>query len=225
MKKYLLILFALLPTFCLAQKQNVGILVNGQFEGGGSGNGTIVGVEAQNAHHLKEKLKIVTNATFTLDKKTYLNQFGGAIRLTSLARYKVVNDFFIQGGLGVGGIAFKDQYAKYIARWIAGGGYDYTGKDFSLAAGYEFHSKRKLHAQKAQIADFKNRVIDGYTFGHKGNIQGAIVLGKTKLLLLVNGEIGRYGYQRNAAVYGAQLGAVVHRFWASGVSVGIGRAY
>lgn len=218
-----------------AQPQHIGALANFQFEGSGSGNGTIAGLEIQNVEHLRvfgQQLKVASNATFTLDKKTYRNQFGGAVRATSLVRYTEPRHklFFAQVGIQLGGIAFPDTpgtsdgYAKYIFRPVVGGGLEVTRDGWSVVVDYQFQFKRKLHAQKPQLADFKNRVVDGWTTGQRVGVASTLNL-SPKWLLLVNGAGGWYTYQRNPAQYGADLGSVVHRFNAYELSVGVGRRY
>jgi hypothetical protein len=219
----------------VAQPQHIGVLGNGQFEGSGSGNGAICGLEIQSVEHLRvfgQPVKVNTNATFTLDKKTYRNQFGGAIRATSLLRYAEQrhNLFFAQAGVQVGGIAFPDTpgtsdgYAKYIARPVVGGGISVDRDQWSVVVDYQFHFKRKLFAQKPRVSDFKNRVVDGWTSGQRVGVATTFEFA-SHWLLLVNGAAGWYTYQRNPAQYGAELGSVVHRFNAYEVGIGLGRKY
>lgn len=225
----------LLGSVAKAQPQHIGALVNGQFEGSGSGNGTIAGFEIQNVDYLRiygEDFKLATNATFTLDRKVYRNQFGGSVRAASLLRYslKPQKVFFIQGGVQVGGIAFPDTpgsddgYAKYIARPVAGAGIDFTRQEWSVVVDYQFHFKRKLLAQRNSLSDFKNRTVDGWTSGQRLGLAATIQLAP-RWILLLNGATGWYTYQRNPAQYGAALGSVVHRFNAYELSLGVGRKY
>lgn len=221
---------------CFAQPQLFGGLANFQFEGSASGNGTIVGLEVQSIEHLRIKgqpFKLATNVSFTVDKKVYRNQFGGAIRATSLLRYAEPRQrvFFVQGGVQLGGIAFpntpgtSDGYVKYIARPVVGAGVDWTRDDYSVVVDYQFHFKRKLLSQGLPVRVGAS-VLDGWTSGQRVGVAATWAIpSNPKWLLLVNGAGGGYTYQRNPAVYGAQLGSVVHRFNAYEVSVGIGRKY
>lgn len=237
MKKYLFSLWLLCAVAIMAhaQPQHIGALANFQFEGSGSGNGTIAGLEVQNVEHLRifgEPIKVASNATFTIDKKAYRNQFGGAVRATSLVRYAEQRHklFFAQAGVQLGGIAFPDTpgtsdgYAKYIVRPVVGGGVDVTRKTWSVVVDYQFQFKRKLYAQKPRLDDFKNRVVDGWTTGQRVGIATTWSV-SPNWLLLVNGAGGWYSYQRNPAQYGAELGSVVHRFNAYELSIGVGRRY
>lgn len=232
-----LLFFALLAaslSVC-AQPPHAGVLLNAQFEGAGSGNGQIVGVEAQHVAAWRlgfHPFKLATNASFTMDEKVYRHQFGGALRLTSLVRYYEPRErfLFLQGGVNLGGIAFPDTkpgandgYAKYLLRPVAGGGIDVVRDDYGIVVDYQFHFKRKIYAQAPRVNDFRNRFVDGWTAGQRVGLQSTFVLYKSKWLFLLNAAAGRYGYQRNPALYGSQLGSVVHRFNAYEVSVGLGR--
>lgn len=234
--KLLMLLILLLPISATAQPQHVGLLLNGQFEEANSGNGTIVGVEAQNTHNFKVKgnyFNATTNAQFTIDEKSYRNQFGGAVRLTSLVRYfdKKNQVVFVQGGINVGGIYFSDTpnsddgYIKYVARPVAGGGLNIVRDNYSIVVDYQFLFKRKLMAQKNELSDFRNRIIDGWSSGQKVTLRHTLRLNQSQWLLLINANGGRYTYQRNPGVYGPQLGSVVHRYNAYEISVGVGREY
>lgn len=221
---------------CFAQPQHIGALANFQFEGSASGNGTITGLEIQSIEHLRIKgqpFKLATNASFTIDKKVYRNQFGGAIRATSLLRYAESRQrlLFVQGGVQLGGVAFpntpgtSDGYVKYIARPAVGGGVDVTRDNYSVVVDYQFHFKRALYSQGLPVRVGAS-VLDGWTSGQRVGVAATFAIpSNPNWLVLVNGAGGGYTYQRNAAVYGAALGSVVHRFNAYEISVGIGRKY
>lgn len=238
MQKLLLLSLVFLVSFsCFAQPQHVSALVTGHFEGSGSGNGTIVGVEVQNVHDFRvygEPLKLVSNVSFTLDEKVYRHQFGGAVRGTALARYavdKIGRNFFVQAGVQAGGIAFpntpgsNDGYVKYTWRPVVGGGASFVRDEWSVAVDYQFHVKRKLWANALPITA-QNRIVDGWTSGHRIGAATTFQLRNSeRWLLLFNASSGWNTYQRNAAIYGAQLGSVVHRFNDYQASIGIGRKY
>lgn len=233
---YLIILF--FSFSCVqAQPQHVGALANFQFEGAASGNGTIAGLEIQNVEYLRIKgqdFKLATNASFTLDKKVYRNQFGGAARVSSMLRYDLPIQnklFFIQGGVGFGGIAFPntpgtaDGYVKYLVRPVVGGGIAVTRKDWSVVADYQFLFKRELYAQGLPVKRGAS-TLDGWSSGQRVGIAATIAIpSNPRWLILLNGAGGGYTYQRNPAVYGAALGAVIHHFNAYEVSIGVGRKY
>lgn len=235
--KNLLLLFLLLFTSvvaAVAQPRHVGVLINGQFETSNGGNGSIVGIEGQNVHPFrvgKDQFKVVSNITATVDKKVYRNQFGGAVRASSLVRWhdRTTGMVFLQGGVGVGGILFPDTpeqddgYVKYAALPIAGAGFSWNDPKFSVVTDYQFHFKRRLLAQR-NLSDFKNRIVDGWTSGQSVGVAATWNLGENYLLLF-NTTGGWYTYQRNPGVYGNTLGSVVHKTKALEISIGIGKKY
>lgn len=234
----LLLLFAIVATLSLrvsAQPQHIGALFGGRFETQGSGNGTIVGLEVQSVEEFRvkgEPLKVVTNLLVSADEKTYRHQYGGAVRLTSVVRYAEPRQriFFAQAGVQLGGVAFPDTpgtddgYAKYLWRPVLGAGASFTRDEWSTVVDYQWHIKRKLTGQRNEVRDFRNRFTDGWTSGHRIAAANTIKLSE-RWLFLLNGATGWYTYQRNPSVYGATLGAVVHRFRVHELSVGIGRKY
>lgn len=235
MKYGIFLLFLALSVATMAQPQHVGGLVNVQFEGSSSGNGTIVGIELQSVEHLRikgQEFKLATNATITADKKVYRSQFGGAVRATSVLRYALpikVPFVFIEAGGQIGGIAFpntpgaSDGYVKYIARPVVGAGFDFTRAEWSVTTDYQFQFKRKLFSQGLPVRVGAS-VLDGWTSGQRVGLASTIRI-SDRWLLLVNGAAGWYSYQRNPAQYGSELGAVIHRFNAYELSVGVGRRY
>lgn len=236
MRKLLSVFLLSLFFVCVAQAQpqHIGLLVNGQFEGSGSGNGTIAGLEIQSVEHLRikgEPLTLATNLTFTAEQKVYRNQFGGSVRATSLLRYAERRHrlFFAQAGVQVGGVAFpntpgtSDGYAKYIWRPVVGGGVAVNKDTWATVVDYQFHFKRKLWAN-VPATNFGSRFVDGWSSGQRVGVAVTKSLNE-RLVFLSNAAAGWYTYQRNPAVYGAHLGSVVHRFNAYEASIGLGWKY
>lgn len=235
MRKLLSVLFLLLfAVMCAAQPQHLGGTLNVQIETTGSGNGAIAGFNVQNFHAFKFKTKkigVASQASFTLDKKEYRNQFGGALRFSSVVRVPLQYGLFIGGGVGVSGIVFSDLqgsndgYAKYNARPVAAAGYAINGKEFSTVVQYQYRIKRALWAQENEVKKFKERHIDGWTGGQQVDLQSTINIKQSKWIILVNFGGGRFYYRRNPVYYGAELGAVTHRFNAYTIDFGLGHIY
>lgn len=233
--KYLLALVLSLLVSCAAyaQPQHVGVMVNTQIEGAGTGNGAIVGVEGQWVHQTKW-LTFVNNLSITADKKGYLNSYGVSPRLHSRARYHIPQQLdesrtFIEAGFNLSGVQYTGEggYAKFALQPVAGFGFDFSppNQSMSLVASYNFNFKAPLHAQKS-FANGSNRILDGWSWGQKGKLEVAIPATATsKWVYLANVSAGRSVYRRNPAVYGAALGAELHRFTVIEVSVGFGRLY
>lgn len=221
---------------CFAQPpSHIGVLGNIQIESQGSGNGTIYGGEAQAVAHLKRvPVTLVANVQGTADKKIYRGQYGGAVRVRALARYRIPNDhLFVQGGIYAGGIVFpdtsptvKDGYVKYTVQPVIGAGtniYDRNG-EVNVTLNYLYLFKRAIYAQDKPL-NFQGNYIDGWTRGQRIGLESQLAINRTKWLFLLNASYGNYVYTRNAGLYGPVLGNVPHRYSVTEVSVGIGRKY
>lgn len=233
----LIFLFLALSVSVLGQPQQIGVTFHTEIEGLGNksttGNGAILGPEFQWVHQTK-RLTFVNTLSVTADKKGYLNSFGLAPRWHSRARYHIPQKLdesrtFIEAGFNLSGVQYTGEggYAKYALQPVAGFGFDFSppSRVMSLVASYNFNFKSPLHAQKS-FTNGSNRILDGWTWGQRGKVEVAIPFTpQSKWLYLINASAGKTSYRRNAAVYGAALGAEIHRFTVLEISVGLGRLY
>lgn len=224
----ILILFICLV--CKGQPSHVAVMVNGQFEGAGSGNGTIAGVEVQDVTR-KARTVVVLNGRVTWDKKSYLDRYGTALRLQAQARYFLplgADKVFVAGGGKFGHVHYpdsataKDGYTKYAFQPIVGGGVQVGDESrCSCILGYNYQFKTGLKAFGSSAV----RILDGWTQGHEIKAETVWPVRQSKWLVLFNLAWSRTTYQRNPDIYGAVLGAVKHPYNATEVSIGFGRGY
>ncbi len=224
----LVFFFAIIASHC--QPRHSGVLANWQFEGHGSGNGAITGVEAQHVQPIK-RLNLVTNGQVTFDRKGYRAQDGLAIRVRSLARYSLPpfdRRLFLQGGVYFGAVRYsdtpghQDAYAKLIVQPAFGGGAQVGTGEVSIITSYAYLPRTRIWAQRA-FFDPAGRGLDGYTAGQSLRVEAAVPINRSRWLFLLNASHGRYYYQRSVERYGTEAAQVRYRYSVTELSLGIGR--
>lgn len=233
MKKLLFYTIAvLLFTFCVpsyAQHSHAGVLLNSQFEGAGSGNGTIVGTELQanlNFRLGSQELAFINNLQLTRDTKTYLNQAGWTQRNQARLRYFVprANGAFIQAGAYFGHTSYPDGellgYTKRIVQPVVGAGYRYHDKTgvITINGNYLYQLPGTLWATRT---DRPIAYRDGRTWGQRIGVETSVRIKQSRWLGLFNLSHGWSTYQRDAAFYGAEAAAIKHRFTVTEISFGV----
>lgn len=219
---------ALMSAHC--QPRHSGVLANWQFEGQGSGNGAITGVEAQHVQPLK-RINLVTTGQATFDRKGYREQNGLAIRVRTLARYSLPafdKRLFLQGGVYFGAVRYsdtpgqQDAYAKFVLQPAFGGGAQVGVDDVSVIVNYAYLPRSKIHAQRA-FFDSAGRGLDGHTAGQRVGLEAALPINRSRWLFLLNASHGRYYYQRSVERYGPAAAQFRHRYSVTEISIGVGR--
>lgn len=225
----LVLVFASLAASCaMAQVSNIGLLVNTQLEGKGSGNGTIGGLETQivdRFHISGNEFAAIANVQVTRDLKGYLNEYGTALRVHARARWypRQTPNIFLQGGLNAGGVYYPTTataagYSKVVFQPGIGGGFDFPLSISHLTIGYLYLFRAPIYANHS--------ALDGHTTGQAVEIEYSLpVKPGSKWLFLFNGNYQASVYQRSIDLYGPVLAAEKHRFSSVSLSVGIGRAW
>lgn len=232
------------PSTYIQQPNYLGLTFHTSIEQASSGNGAIVGFALWNNHQITKVpgLSLASSLSITWDTKTYLKKAGIAPRLHSSLRYHlpIASDnhrTFVQSGFRLSSVQYSGSggYAKFGFQPTVGAGIDLSPSDqsASILAYFNYGFRSPLYGQQS-LTNSANRIKDGWTSGPMFGLESLFPLdsltqGKInkggKWALLLNAEIARPTYQRNAQYYGPVLGAELHRFVAMDISIGFARFY
>ena len=232
------------PSAYITQPNYFGVAFHTSIEQASSGNGAIVGFSLWNNHNITKVpgLSLASSLSITWDTKLYLKKAGIAPRLHTSARYHlpIASDnhrTFVQSGFRLSSVQYSGSggYAKFGFQPTVGFGFDFSPDDQSASViGYfNYGFRSPLYGQQS-LTNSTNRIKDGWTSGPMVGMESLFPLdsltqGKInkggKWALLLNAEIARPTYQRNAVYYGPVLGAELHRFVAMDISIGFARFY
>lgn len=232
------------PSTYVQQPNYIGLTFHTSIEQASSGNGAIVGFALWNNHQITKVpgLSLASSLSLTWDTKQYLQRSGIASRLHSSLRYHlpIASDnhrTFVQSGFKLSSVQYSGSggYAKFGIQPTIGAGFDFSPDDQSISfIGYfNYGFRSPLYGQQS-LTNSTNRIKDGWTSGPAVGIETLFPLnplfqGKVdknnKWALIINTEIARPTYQRNAQYYGPALGAELHRFAAIDISIGLARFY
>lgn len=228
----LIVLIALMlaALFCTAevkaQPTHAGVLYNAQFEGSGSGNGSITGVEGQAVYNFNIKgneLAVLNNTQVTREVKEYLGYAGQSVRSQTRLRYffPSTRGLFVQAGVYYGRVSYTGAggYFKNVWQPIAGSGYRFNAPsgNFSTTSLFVYQFRAPLMSRNNNGA-----YVDGVTKGYRITVDSTIRLKQTRWLALINFTGGHSAYQRDARTYGNELAKTWHDFNYTEISFGIG---